>query len=115
MSESAEPIVGIDLGTTNSEIAAFIDGKSQIIGSQDRLMLPSCVGLSPAGELLIGEAARNQMLLYPERTVRSVKRLMGSDQAVKLGDRTFSPPEDLGADPARAGLLGPATPGAPDQ
>jgi molecular chaperone DnaK len=56
-------------------------------------MLPSCVALSPAGELLIGEPARNQMLLYPERTVRSVKRLMGSAQPIVLGDKTFSPPE----------------------
>ena len=89
----AEIIVGIDLGTTNSEIAAFVDGKPQIIGRDGRQMLPSCVGLSPTGELLIGDAARNQMLLYPERTVRSVKRLMGADQKVTLGDRTFTPPE----------------------
>src|SRR5687767_10888326 len=89
----AEIIVGIDLGTTNSEIAAFIDGKPQVIGNGAQLMLPSCVALSPSGDLLIGQAARNQMLLYPERTVRSVKRLMGSGERVKLGDREFSPPE----------------------
>jgi molecular chaperone DnaK (HSP70) len=89
----SELIVGIDLGTTNSEIAAFLDDKPQIIGNGSQMMLPSCVGLSPAGELLIGEAARNQMLLYPERTVRSVKRMMGSDQRVTLGDKTFTPPE----------------------
>jgi len=88
-----EIIVGIDLGTTNSEIAAFVDGRTQIIGNGPQLMLPSCVGISPGGDLLIGEPARNQMLLYPERTVRSVKRLMGSDQRVTLGDRSFSPPE----------------------
>lgn len=88
-----EPIVGIDLGTTNSEIAAFIDGKAEVIGRGPRMMLPSCVGLSQSGELLIGEAARNQMLLYPERTVKSVKRLMGSDQPVTLGDKTFTPSE----------------------
>src|SRR5258707_9849876 len=88
-----EVIVGIDLGTTNSEIAAFVDGKPQVIGEGDRLMLPSCVGLSPAGDLLLGEAARNQSLLYPERTVRSVKRLMGSAEKVTLGDKSFSPPE----------------------
>jgi molecular chaperone DnaK len=93
MSEGSEPIVGIDLGTTNSEIAGFVDGKAEVIGNGPRLMLPSCVGLSPSGELLIGEAARNQMLLYPDRTVKSVKRLMGSNQSVTLGDRTFTPPE----------------------
>jgi molecular chaperone DnaK len=96
MTDASEPIVGIDLGTTNSEIAAFVDGKTQVIGDgsdSSRLMLPSCVALSPAGALLIGEPARNQMLLYPERTVRSVKRLMGSGQTVTLGDKTFTPPE----------------------
>ena len=80
-----ERIVGIDLGTTNSEIAAFVDGKPQVIGNGSQFMLPSCVGISPTGSLLIGEAARNQMLLYPERTVRSVKRLMGSGEKVTLG------------------------------
>src|SRR4051812_26268711 len=89
----ADVIVGIDLGTTNSEVAAFVDGRPQVIGSGSRLMLPSCVGLSPNGDLLIGQAARNQMLLYPERTVRSVKRLMGSGERVTLGDKTFTPPE----------------------
>ena len=88
-----ELIVGIDLGTTNSEIAAFVDGRPQVIGNGSQLMLPSCVGLSPSGDLLIGEPARNQMLLFPERTVRSVKRLMGSSQQVTLGDKTFTPPE----------------------
>src|SRR5215213_5445789 len=93
MADATEPVVGIDLGTTNSEIAAFVDGRPQVIGSGSRLMLPSCVGITPAGDLLIGEAARNQMLLYPERTVRSVKRMMGGSQPVTLGDRTFTPPE----------------------
>ncbi len=86
-------IVGIDLGTTNSEVAAFVDGKPRIIGNAEQLMLPSCVGLAPNGELLIGESARNQRLLYPERTIRSVKRLMGSDEPIKLGEKTFTPPE----------------------
>ncbi len=89
----AEVIVGIDLGTTNSEIAAFIDGKPQIIGNGNQTMLPSCIGMSPTGELLVGVPARNQMLLYPERTVRSVKRLMGTEERITLGDRSFSPAE----------------------
>ncbi|HWE03543.1 MAG TPA: Hsp70 family protein [Tepidisphaeraceae bacterium] len=88
-----EVIVGIDLGTTNSEIAAFVDGKPQVLGNGSQLMLPSCVALSPSGDLLIGQAARNQSLLYPERTIKSVKRLMGTNQKVTLGDKTFTPPE----------------------
>jgi molecular chaperone DnaK (HSP70) len=88
-----ECIAGIDLGTTNSEIAAFTDNNVQVIGPGDSKMLPSCVGLSQTGELLIGTPARNQLLLYPERTVRSIKRKMGSDETVTLADRTFTPQE----------------------
>jgi molecular chaperone DnaK len=86
-------IVGIDLGTTNSEVAAFADGKVQVLGSGNNKLLPSVVGLSPSGELLVGEAARNQLVLYPERTVRSIKRKMGSSDTVSLGDRQFTPQE----------------------
>lgn len=87
-------IVGIDLGTTNSEVAAFLNGKVQVLGpGKNSNLLPSVVGLSPSGELLVGEAARNQLVLYPERTVRSVKRKMGTKETVTLGDRQFTPPE----------------------
>jgi molecular chaperone DnaK len=88
-----ECVVGIDLGTTNSEIAAYINDNVQIIGSGQTNMLASCVGLSPTGELLIGAPARNQQLLYPDRTVRSIKRKMGSDETVTLGEKKFTPPE----------------------
>ena len=86
-------IVGIDLGTTNSEIAAFHEGEARVVGPGDTRMLPSCVGLSAAGELLVGAPARNQQALYPERTVRSVKRKMGSDERVSLGGKEFTPQE----------------------
>lgn len=85
-------IAGIDLGTTNSEVAAFIDGQVRVLGPGDQI-LPSCVGFSASGELLVGAAARNQQALYPERTVRSIKRRMGSDESVMLGGRSFTPPE----------------------
>jgi molecular chaperone DnaK len=86
-------IVGIDLGTTNSEVAALVDGQVKVLGPAGRQILPSCVGFSTTGELLVGEAARNQQALYPERTVRSIKRRMGSPETVILGDRSFTPPE----------------------
>jgi len=88
-----EPIIGIDLGTTNSEVAAYVDGRVRVLGPEETKMLPSCVGLSPDGKLLIGAAARNQQLIYPERTVRSVKRKMGSLENVTLGEKVFSPQE----------------------
>ena len=86
-------IVGIDLGTTNSEIAAFTRGEVRVLGPGDTRMLPSCVGFSPSGELLVGETARNQQALYPERTVRSIKRQMGSAEKVRVGGKDFLPQE----------------------
>jgi molecular chaperone DnaK len=86
-------IVGIDLGTTNSEISAFVDGKVQILGPEADKMLPSCVGFSPAGALLVGREARHQQLLYPHLTIRSIKRKMGSTEPVRLADKEFTPQE----------------------
>jgi molecular chaperone DnaK len=86
-------IAGIDLGTTNSEIAAFTGGQVRVLGPGDTRMLPSCVGFSASGELLVGEAARNQQALYPERTVRSIKRKMGTEEKVRVGSRDFLPQE----------------------
>jgi len=88
-----ECIVGIDLGTTNSEVAAFVDGQPRVLGPDPSKMLASCVGISPTGEMLIGDAARNQHLIYPERTIRSIKRKMGSEETFTLDGKTFSPPE----------------------
>ena len=48
------PIVGIDLGTTNSSIAAFIDGSIRVIDIQGSPSMPSCVGLDPTGRLIVG-------------------------------------------------------------
>ena len=88
-----EIIVGIDLGTTNSEAAAFVDSRVNVLGPEGDKILPSCVGLSPVGELLIGRPARNQYRLYPERTIRSIKRKMGQDEKLTLGENKLTPPE----------------------
>src|ERR671923_1918616 len=89
----ADIIIGIDLGTTNSEVAALVNGQVQVLASDGEQIMPSVVGLSPEGRLLVGTPARNQYVLYPERTVRSIKRLMGSEQRVALGEQTYTPPE----------------------
>lgn len=88
-------IVGIDLGTTNSEIAAYVekDGRVEVLGPEGHKILPSVVGIAPDGSLLVGEPARNQLQLYPERTVRSIKRRMGRDEKVRLGETELSPEE----------------------
>jgi molecular chaperone DnaK (HSP70) len=84
-----DEILGIDLGTTNSEVAIYRDGRPEVLADESgRIIL-----LSDTGELFVGEEARNQYLLYPERTVRSIKRRMGSDDKVRLGEREYTPQE----------------------
>src|SRR5215468_12212872 len=87
-------IVGIDLGTTNSEVAILRDGQPHVCTDEDGdPILPSFVGLSEDGRLLVGKAARNQWVLAPERTVKSIKRKMGQDVKVKLGEQDYRPQE----------------------
>jgi molecular chaperone DnaK len=88
-----EPIVGIDLGTTNSEIALVRDGQPFVFEDNGDPILPSFVGLSEEGRLLVGAAAKNQWVLAPERTVKSIKRKMGQDVKVQLGDQQYRPQE----------------------
>lgn len=90
----SEIIAGIDLGTTNSEIAIVREGRIEVIGIEnDSPILPSMVGLDHDGALLVGAAARNQYVLHPERTIRSVKRRMGEATHLSLGDQQYSPAE----------------------
>jgi molecular chaperone DnaK len=88
-----EPILGIDLGTTNSEVAIIRDGKPHVFEEDGDPILPSFVGLSEDGKLLVGKAARNQWIVAPERTVKSIKRKMGQDVKVQLGDQQYRPQE----------------------
>ena len=90
----SDTIVGIDLGTTNSEIAVVRNGRIEVIEIENRVpILPSVVGLGDDGVLLVGAAARNQYVLHPERTIRSVKRRMGEAVHLPLGDKQYSPAE----------------------
>jgi Fe-S protein assembly chaperone HscA len=111
-------IVGIDLGTTNS-LVAYLDPQTKqpkcIVGPYGSALCPSVVSLDPEGNIVVGEPARRRLLTQPERTIYSVKRLMGrgvkdiQDElklfpfrldpsssnviAVRLGDKVFTPPE----------------------
>jgi molecular chaperone DnaK len=111
-------IVGIDLGTTNS-LVAYTDAQTGqpkcIPGPYGSTLCPSVVSLDADGSIIVGEAARNRLLTQPERTIYSVKRLMGRGPAdvqtelklfpfridtasknvirVMLGDKVFTPPE----------------------
>jgi molecular chaperone DnaK len=86
-------IVGIDLGTTNSEVAVIRDGQPVVLAEDGEPILPSVVGLSADGRLLVGQTAKNQYVLAPERTVRSIKRKMGQDVTVHVGDQEYRPQE----------------------
>ena len=90
-----DQIIGIDLGTTNSEVAVVRDGRPVILPDEDGdPILPSVVGLDPEGRLLVGKAARNQAALAPERTIQSIKRQMGQETTVSMGgDQKYSPQE----------------------
>ena len=111
-------IVGIDLGTTNS-LVAYIDPETSqpkcIPGPYGSTLCPSVVSVDPDGSIIVGEPARKRLLTQPDRTIYSVKRLMGRGPAdvqdelklfpfridpgsknvirVLLGDKVFTPPE----------------------
>jgi molecular chaperone DnaK len=113
---TTERVVGIDLGTTNS-LVAFMDltGPKIIPGADGDKLVPSVVSINPSGEIVVGNAARELLLTQPERSVYSVKRLMGrgledvaeelklfpfrlapgseSVLQLQLGERTYTPPE----------------------
>ena len=89
-----EKIIGIDLGTTNSEVAVVENGRVTVIDiTPDHPILPSFVGLADDGSIMVGEPAKNQYVLYPERTIKSIKRKMGGADRVELGDATYTPQE----------------------
>ncbi|MGK7888333.1 MAG: Hsp70 family protein [Leptolyngbyaceae cyanobacterium] len=86
--------VGIDLGTTNSVVAALDQGQPWAIPDDDgNLLLPSCVGFSESGQLLVGQTALRQYAAAPDRTVMSIKRQMGTDYSVSLDGKEYRPQE----------------------
>ncbi len=88
------PIIGIDLGTTNSLCAVFEGGRPKLIpNSLGELLTPSVVGVLEDGHLVIGAAAKELQVTRPERCISRFKRLMGSDQKTELPGHTFTAPE----------------------
>ena len=84
-------IVGIDLGTTNSGVAIVQNGAPVMLPNGSERIIPSVVGYSATGQWLVGTPARNQYVLDPDNTVRSIKRKMGSDALVTMGGQQFTP------------------------
>lgn len=88
-----EAIIGIDLGTTNSEVAIYHNGTLEVICDADNGVVPSAVGLNENSALIVGQQALNQAVIAPERTVLSIKRRMGSEAQIPLGNDIFTPQE----------------------
>jgi molecular chaperone DnaK len=91
-----EKIIGIDLGTSNSEGAVMLGGKPTIIPSAEGAtvagkMFPSYVAFTPDGQLLVGEPARRQAVSNPEGTVTAAKRKMGTDHVYKMYGKEYTP------------------------
>ena len=86
--------VGIDLGTTNSVVATLDAGEPTVIpNSEGQRTTPSVVAFSKAGEVLVGEVAKRQAITNPDRTVRSVKREMGTSWDVEIDAKKYTPQE----------------------
>ena len=87
-------IIGIDLGTTNSLCACFVDGKSVIIPNRlGEHLTPSVVSVDPEGNVYVGKTARERGALHPLETASVFKRGMGTDRVYTLGSRSFTPEE----------------------
>ena len=90
----AAPVVGIDLGTTNSVIAAMIGSQPEVIpNAEGSRTTPSVVAFTKTGERLVGQLAKRQAIVNPDRTISSIKRHMGTDHKVKIDGREYTPQE----------------------
>ncbi|MBA3602851.1 MAG: Hsp70 family protein [Parachlamydiaceae bacterium] len=88
---STEVILGIDLGTTNSEVALLHKGKTKILSIDGSKIIPSVISLNAESDILIGKAAVNNELAAPNDTVRTIKRRMGLDEVISLGNNVMNP------------------------
>jgi len=88
------PLLGIDLGTTNSLIAVWRDGQAQLIpNALGDMLTPSVVSVDDDGSILVGQAARARLTTHPQLTAAAFKRFMGSDKRYALGEHRFTPEE----------------------
>lgn len=87
-------IIGIDLGTTNSCVAVYEGGERVIIpNAQGGRTTPSVVAFTKEGERLVGETAKRQAAVNPERTISSIKRDMGTERRISIDGKQYSPQE----------------------
>ncbi|MBR6530388.1 MAG: molecular chaperone DnaK, partial [Clostridia bacterium] len=87
-------IIGIDLGTTNSCVAVYEGGEPVVIPNPEgSRTTPSVIGFSKTGERMVGQIAKRQAIINPDRTISSIKREMGSDYKVEIDGRKYTPQE----------------------
>lgn len=87
-------IIGIDLGTTNSLVSVWKDGKACLIpNALGAYLTPSCVGLDEDNTILVGKAAQNRLQTHPEKTAALFKRYMGNTKAIRFGNKDYLPEE----------------------
>ena len=87
-------IIGIDLGTTNSAVAIMEGGQATIIpNAEGNRTTPSVVAFTKDGERLVGETAKRQAIMNPDRTISSIKRDMGTDRKVTIDGKAYTPQE----------------------
>lgn len=87
-------IIGVDLGTTNSLVAVWREGKSELIpNALGHALTPSCVSIDESGEILVGLAARDRMMTHPHHTMAAFKRYMGTQKELALAGKRFRPEE----------------------
>ncbi len=87
-------IIGIDLGTTNSAVAYLKNDRAEIIENRNGgRTTPSVVQMNLKGEIVVGQTAKDMYPSLPANTILEVKRLMGTDETVKLGDKEYRPEE----------------------
>ncbi len=86
--------IGIDLGTTNSVVAVMEGGKPTVIANAEGMRTtPSIVGFSKTGERLVGQLAKRQAILNPDKTIASIKRHMGDDYKKNIDGKDYTPQE----------------------
>src|SRR5229473_5631436 len=86
--------VGIDLGTTNSVVSVLEGGEPTVIpNAEGGRTTPSVVGFTKSGEVLVGEVAKRQAITNPDRTIRSVKRQMGTSWTVDIDAKKYTAQE----------------------
>lgn len=91
---SREKVVGIDLGTTNSVIAIVEGGQPIVIpNAEGSRLTPSVVAFTKDGQRLVGQLAKRQAIVNPERTIVSIKRKMGTDYKVVIDGKAYTPQE----------------------